>query len=161
MDRFTSESLCLKCTSNELICSAFQDGLQKGPLYAELCRYPPTSAQDMCKVVKMFEIANKMMRKKATREGECRRGFKPWFQALPLGRTKVFDRINHGRVEPRPSKRGFTHLTKMRMEYLMLHQNMLRPPAQLQGPLGKRDCNRGYDFHQNHGHETESCKELI
>lgn len=41
VSRFTFETLRLECSNDELICLAFQNGLQVGPLYTELCRHPP------------------------------------------------------------------------------------------------------------------------
>lgn len=42
----------------ELFCSAFQNGFLVYLLYTELCRYAPTSAQDMWKMLRMFTIAD-------------------------------------------------------------------------------------------------------
>lgn len=48
----------LHCSSDELIISAFQNGLLVGPLYSELCQFPPTLTEDMWKVVRTFAIAD-------------------------------------------------------------------------------------------------------
>lgn len=77
-------------------------------------------------------------------------------------RSGVFDRLNFnkGRTEPRLSNQQLTHLTKTRTEILSIHRDVLRNPPALMSPPHKRNRNVYCAYHNDHGHDTESCNDL-
>lgn len=74
MTSFTTELLRLQCTSDELIYSAFENGLLVGHLYMELCRYPPTFAQDMWKIVRTYATMDETTKRKAEQGAMYKKG---------------------------------------------------------------------------------------
>lgn len=68
--RFTTETLRLRCTLDELNCSAFQNGLLVGSLYIELCQYHLTSTQDILKVVYIYATVVDATQRKAEKEAQ-------------------------------------------------------------------------------------------
>lgn len=154
MTHFTVECTRLRCSLDEIIISAFKEGIQIGPLYKELYRIPPNSAKGLWKVTQTYTVADDVIRLRLEQE---RKGEDKHRALVP--RPNVFVRINKGRVEPRVLINNLTPLTHNRLEILALHCNLLRSPPPLQAPPHKRDKSRWRDFHKDHGHGTEACKD--
>lgn len=154
MTRFTVECTRLKCSSDELIISAFKEGIQVVPLYQELYRIPPSTAQDMWKIAQTYAVADDAIR--LTSDQEKKNEEKHRSTVL---QPNVFERINRGMIEPRVN--NLTPLTHSRAEILGLHRNLLRFPPPLQAPPHKCDRSRWCDFHKDHGHNIEAYKNLM
>lgn len=73
----------------------------------------------------------------------------------------TFDRLNKGQLESKVDASQLTPLTKSCTNILSLNKNVLRPPPPLQAAPHKRDKSKWYDFHGDHGHRTEECKDLM
>lgn len=64
MTRFTTKSFRLKCTLDELLRSAFHNGLIMGPQYTKLCKCTPANIHDMWKVVHTIAMADEATKRK-------------------------------------------------------------------------------------------------
>lgn len=73
----------------------------------------------------------------------------------------IFDRISKGQMEPKVNPSQLAPLNKSRTEIFSLCKNVLHLPLQLQAPANKRDRSKWWDFHNNHGHHTKACKDLV
>lgn len=156
MTRFNAESTRLNILSDDLIITAFQSGLIVGPLYTELCRFPPRTAQDMWKVVRTFAVADDATRRKTKADA---------YRKKPLEKQASSSLANHEYRAPRHRDRDRSSLrtlslTRSRSEILSSHRDLFRNPPPLQAPPHKRDRGKWCDYHKDHGHITEECRDL-
>lgn len=117
MTRFTAECTRLKCSSDEFIVSAFKEGIQLGPLYQELCRIPPNTAQDLWKIAQTYAVADDAIRLRSDQERKNEKKHRA------TSKLNVFERVNKERIKPRASVNSLTPLTHSRSEIISLHRD--------------------------------------
>lgn len=97
--RFTSETLRLGCSPDELIRTAFHNGLRVGPLYDKLVRHPPQTSHDMWTTVQKYVASEDSAQRKA--EYELGVGKSDLSKNQDRGEKGRNDRLNKGRLEPK------------------------------------------------------------
>lgn len=157
--RLTFKTLRLKCTNDELICLAFKHGLLIWPLYIKLCWYPATLSYDMWKVMRDFIAAEDNSKRKVEQDTPVKRV--PKDRPQDRGSQNMFDRINKEKMESKVNPFQLTSLIRSWAEFLNQHKDLLHPPPQLQTLPIKRNISKWFDFHNDHGHHTETSKDLM
>lgn len=162
--RFNEESLQVKNRTDQLVIAAFMNGLNSRPFYTNFVQEAPTTMSRLMALVETFAKAEEVNRKKRDGDRQTRKTDEKDKGKIgdSRGKSGVFDRLNFnkGRTEPRLSNQQLTPLTKTRTEILSIHRDVLRNPPALMSPSHKRNRNVYCAYHNDHGHDTESCNDL-
>lgn len=161
VDRFNDESLQVESRSDQVVISAFMNGLNPGKLYTKLAQNTPKTIGELLQYVEHFQKGEDANRKKRENE-KTEKKTDDKSKASSSTRGGVHDRLNYnrGRQEPRMPNKNLTPLTKPRAEILALHRDVLRPPPPLIAPPHKRNRDLWCYYHNDHGHDTEDCNDL-
>lgn len=126
--KFTSETLRLRCPSDEVIRTTFHNGLQVKPLYDKLVRHPPASSHDMWTTVQKYVATKDSARRKTEQEANPRKSNTGKARNRADKGRSAFDRLNKGRLEQKIDASQLIPLTKSSTDILSLNKDVLRPP---------------------------------
>lgn len=146
--------------TDQVVVAAFMNGLLPGTIYEKFIEAGPTTVSKLILLVKTLALTEETGRKKWAghkKEDKPKRN-----QQDTSGKAGVFDRLNFnkGCQEPRMSDKSLTPLTKTRTEILSIYRDVHRNPLALMSPAHRRNRELYCAYHNDHGHDTESCNDL-
>lgn len=113
----------------------------------------------MWKIVRIFAVVDDATRRKTEHDVHLRRG--PHEKPKEENYKGGSDNGGRGWSEWKGFPSRLTPFMKSRTKILNSHKDMFKNPPQLQSPPHKRDKSKWCQYHIDHGHVTETCKDLI
>ncbi|PWA42661.1 hypothetical protein CTI12_AA542590 [Artemisia annua] len=162
--RFSKETLHMADRFDVMVSGAFISGLRPGRLFKDLIAKPLTSLEDLFTQTHNFIRAEDANNENRLREP--RRETKQHTIYKDLPRRQKDKHVSRSASRHMESHRApldtFTPLIKPPAEILVTSEGraMLRPPPKMFSPANKMDRTKYYEFHEDHGHNTNDCIDL-
>ncbi|CAI9117881.1 OLC1v1019369C1 [Oldenlandia corymbosa var. corymbosa] len=148
--RFIQETLRVDNIDDRDVCNGFIQGLnpfgKSSMLRVKLSTKPPRNAQEMWAIVENH----------IQREHTLKRSQESFASVGPKEKPKI---PQEGRPALPKMDRQLTPLTKLRREILQIHRDELPTPKPL-APNPNRSTEQYCEYHKDHGHDMEDCREL-
>ncbi|XP_052172193.1 uncharacterized protein LOC127788122 [Diospyros lotus] len=154
VSRFNMEALSIGNFDHSVAMVAFQNALRPGPFTQSLAKTPPIMFTDISGHATKYINAEKVMQAKRAEHAE-----KKDKKKHPEERKNDDWKEKH---HPRWDSGGFTPLNAPRAEILATIEgkDYLKKPQPMKAPSDKRNQNKYYRFHRDHGHDMEECHQL-
>ncbi|XP_071928300.1 uncharacterized protein [Coffea arabica] len=164
MTRFNTESLQIRDKDENVVMTAFMNGLKAKELYYKLVEKPPGGLEELLTRAHAAANAEEVtcLKRESDREiGDRRgRGNPPENKDGPAKKI-VFDRLTKEKIFAQPPlpEKGYTPLTRPRTQILavMEAEGLGQRPPKMGTPRNKRNQDRYCAFHRDVGHDTEGC----
>ncbi|XP_052177503.1 uncharacterized protein LOC127791560 [Diospyros lotus] len=154
VSHFNMEALSIGNFDHSVAMVAFQNALRLGPFAQSLAKTPPITFMDILGCVTKHINAEEVMQAKKAEHAE-----KKDKKKHPKERKNDDRKEKH---RHRWDSGGFTPLNAPRAEILATIEgkDYLKKPRPMKAPSDKRNRNKYYRFHRDHGHDTKECHQL-